>query len=83
MEEHECVGFSQPPRIRCDLTLGLALPDTADILSSVGGEGAFYRIDGGCMYSVLSIEQRREREAPETHKTPAGTSRFDPIAPSL
>lgn len=49
MEEHERVGLRQPPGIRCDLTLGLALPDTADILSRVGGEGALYWVNGGCV----------------------------------
>ena len=49
MEEHERIGLRQPLGIRCDLTLGLALPNTADILSRVGGEGALYRVNGGCV----------------------------------
>ena len=49
MEEHERIGLRQPLGIRCDLTLGLALPNTADILSRVTGEGALYRVNGGCV----------------------------------
>lgn len=48
MEEHERIGFGQPSGVWRNLTLTLALPDTANIFRNVWSEGTFYRVDGGC-----------------------------------